>query len=415
MENIRKNTRKTQDEIVYRKATISDCGVCIVSPRSSLLHCLTRFFSNNHKEKSGNFINFSCIENDAIDPNHAVGRKPPIKWPIQWKEIPLQQKKTSSSILYVSALPQVVVRAQYPSLGLDLPDTIQLATQQLVEQLNNFQLTTISSDSNSNLTHVSSALSFAFDLWREFEIKADRSGWITFELSHQGIFHWLNHLLMVGQMPRQEIEQIPKRNFASATAIELPEQLLSRMESRDDSNSSAGYSKAQSNLEALDKTVVEERLWLLQHTFSRCSSYLKHAQSNSLLFDSLLFDALAEGNYRNDGSSAPIVTADTLAIDTRPARDLLQELVLTADAMFWIPYRYPAKQYRLILKQASLLCQAFQCFYGDCLPQNDRLLSAGKPYQSAAQQSRLVLTLAVHKTLKTLLESYFQETAPKSL
>ena len=392
MKDLRKNTCKTQDKPARQCFRLPYFEAGIISLKSSLLYCLVNFFESNYEEELDSFINFLYAKKSAVKSDCSTVRD----LPITWEKIPLQQKQTSSSILYISALPQVIVRHQ--CLDLNLSNSLQSATQQLAERLNDFQLITV----NSQLPCVASTLSFVACLWPEFEIKADRPGWITFQLSDEGLSYWLSHLQMSRTMASETAQKTIKE-----TANKLPEPLFKPLLTpalEKPFKGGEAYSQLNSQSKILGKIAVEEHLWLLQHTFARCNSYLKQVYSHQL-------DGSGEANQ-----DEPVAIAHIFGpAAARSAQALIQELIRTTDTMFWIPYRCPTKQYIFLLKQASLLCRSFQYFYGDCLPQHSWSTPLPSSCQEAVRRSQLAVVLAVRNTLKTLLESCFQATAPKSL
>lgn len=396
MKDLRKNTCKAQDQPARQCFRIPYFEVGIISLKSSLLYCLVNFFESNYEEELDSFINFLYAKKSSV----RSGRSSVRPLPIRWEKIPLQQKQTTASILYISALPQMIVRHQ--CLDLDSSNSLQSATEQLAARLNEFQLATV----NSQLPCASSPLAFVARLWPEFKIKADRSGWITFQLSDEGLSYWLSHLQMPIKMSSETAQKTIRETIqktTSATAKKLPEPLSKPLLTPAlEKTFKAGEVYSQSKV--LKKIAVEEHLWLLQHTFARCNSYLKQAHSHQL-------DCLGEANQNE-----PVAIAQLFGPATaQSAQALIQELVRTTDTMFWIPYRCPAEQYIFLLKQASLLCRSFQYFYGDCLPQHSWFASLPSPCQEAARHSQLAVVLAVRNTLKTLLERCFQATAPESL
>ncbi len=411
VKDLRKNTCEAHEKTVRQCSKPIFCEVGIISLKSSLLYCLTNFFENNREEELGSFIDFLYDRNSATGSERSSMKS----LPVRWEKIPLQQKITSASVLYISALPQVIAHGRYSELN--CPGASQLATQQLAEQLNNFQLITIDSLTHTQPLWVALILPFISCIWNEFEIGADRSGWLTFELSDKGLSYWLSHFQRFdqragqrsSQMPDQTTSQMP-RALSRFFLRPLPNQALEKPST---GRSARGKSKVH------EKIVIEEHLWRLQHTFARCNSYLRQS---AVYIDSVdqtdSIDPADEANFANEARYLDELAAIASTISpaaAQSARDLVQEIVLTTDAMFWIPYQYPVKRYLFLLKRANLLCQSFQCFYGDCLPKYSWVTPSVDPDQKAVQQSQLTLVLAVRNVLETLLERYFQETAPRSL
>ncbi|MEL6939143.1 MAG: hypothetical protein AAFO84_08115, partial [Cyanobacteria bacterium J06598_1] len=105
---------------------------------------------------------------------------------IGWGAFSLLRKKLPNSVVYLSALPQIL-GAQENSFS---AKSLRPQTQILIEQLQQFQLSTAmyKQSYSDNIFH------FLSVLWSEFKIESERPGWIAFALSDVGLSYWLEHL-----------------------------------------------------------------------------------------------------------------------------------------------------------------------------------------------------------------------------
>lgn len=106
-------------------------------------------------------------------------------------------------------------------------------------------------------------------------------------------------------------------------------------------------------------------------------------------------------------------------IDTPHTQNLVQTLTAIADNMFWIPYRWSAKQYFLFRTASTQLCQAFEAFdRAEMSGFHSHMLTTLTPKKAelALQfQARFALVSATQNSLKVLLEEHLDADAPTEL
>ncbi len=277
---------------------------------------------------------------------------------INWQEIPLTKTQDISSILYTSALPQKLAEQYDLKRRLTLVEISQQAVQRLdqarQEQFNNLCL----------LEHKYCDSRLARQLWFEFEIGIQRSGWMTFCFSNQGVALWLQHT-------QQDLHGFHK-----------------------DSNPGDRQT-------FLLNEIDTSSLWQMQYTHARCCTLLALWQTS-----------------QPDQSAAHLPwPTDTypLSISTPQAQRLIRALIETADDMFWIPYRWPNRQYILLLKRAAQLCQSFDQFYRGCLYGFSQLSPTSAPSEKSQFKANFELVAATRSLLKVILHKHFHAKSPTSL
>ena len=367
---------KNHDQWVCQEAQPPQYPIRIIGLKGILLYWLNRFLSGNYEEKRKSFTDFSYNSKAVPGPDLQLGTFAGTSVSIDWSRVPIQKHPIETSVLYTSALPKII------SIGNARPSGLsqKVKTQKIVNQLNQFQM----HSSKQYLKAEDAILRFLSDIWHEFEISSDRSGWISFQLSESGIAKWLQHLikndLMLETCHTLVIHQL------SAGYSALPPASITQKQSSENVDIS------------IEATAVDRRLWPVQHTYARCCSLI-HRCTNTCVYTTPL------GQQQN-----------SQAQNSQTSQQLLQQLIAMGDAMFWIPYRYPSKQYLLFLKAANQLCQSFERFQKEDLPGLSccGASTRSRPYHHSPTP-HCDLIIATRNMLKPLLQSAFRVTAPEAL
>ncbi|MFK8185926.1 MAG: hypothetical protein AB8B99_21320 [Phormidesmis sp.] len=90
-------------------------------------------------------------------------------------------------------------------------------------------------------------------------------------------------------------------------------------------------------------------------------------------------------------------------------------LDLAENDLFWIPYRWPSKQYFLLLGSTGQLCQSFERFLSVDLSNFGEVNVRSSAATKSRFQANFTLALIVQKTLKVLLERCLGIVAPSQL
>ena len=357
------------------------------------MYGLQQALFSNHEADAVGFINF--LQGDHAQPFFPNQHKLPASLPnsLIWQKIPLQKKRTADDVLYISAIPQLLVssihsmavsgHSELPikNLGEKSEKTLENISQQTIVRLEKagFNQASCERDHNNavSLQHSPYCGNSLLQLWAEFQIETHRPGWIAFRLSDRGIGLWLAQM------------QDP---FLSQAAIKSDLPTVSKQ--------SARQKNPPQPLRA------EKILWQVQYTYARCCRLL-------CLWQEMQPTA---GDLNPEFNSAVQLW---LTASASAGLSLVHSLIETTDDLFWIPYQSPSQQYFLLLERAAQLCQSFELFYARCLS------GFGEPSQTFSQGSASANTrkfqadfylLAVTKNvLKVLLSQYFNAIAPAEL
>jgi hypothetical protein len=360
----------------------------ILSLQAMLLYWLHQALLGDCEEEWGSFTIFSQVNSPQAD---LLGcYEPTISFLTRsiWQNIPLQKKQNVAAVLYISAMPQRLLSKNDSTLSLTLLKSIEkpfsAISQQTVSQLKKNRSQTI----NSERDHNGSDRTLLFQLWAEFQIETQRPGWISFRLSDRGICLWLDQL--------QRLVDNDNLTFSEAlsTAAATP--------------AIASFPTASLPIASPE---TEQMLWQVQYTHARCCSLLRLWQQIQLAVAVPVLGCPAFGLTQLLGMT-PSVSAT-----------LIHGLIETVDDLFWIPYRWPAQQYFLLLKRAVQLCQSFEAFYSARLSGFGQLSAAVSTASSEACDRELIaelqagfyLAIATKNILKVLLCRYLGAEAPVEL
>ena len=319
------------------------------------------------------------------------------------RKIPLSYKVIDNSLIYISALPQML-RGSYDFYS---AKSLRLQTQRLAEELNQFQLQTIRpTQTQGEMPFNSLAM-----LWNEVTVTAERPGWLTFKLSSLGFWYWLeqfkisalstkpNHTLFIGQRLSIAGNQAYANQIETASSLKCPKSHI---------QSSTQSWKQPSSIETES---VTQLLWQVQYSFACCCSLID--QTGIRPIANRPTAELLKENLDELSLLAP--TLIPFARIPSTLRTLSIETVITIDVMYDETCFFTAS--RRLMKQAARLCQSFDSFYrGEWAQLNGFIatrsaahdLSADTPYIHGVLKN----LIAVRETLRLLLE---QEKASESL
>ncbi|MEO0885716.1 MAG: hypothetical protein AAFY54_07225 [Cyanobacteria bacterium J06648_10] len=384
--------RKNHDHLVCQEAQTPQYPVEIIGIKSILLYWLNCFLSSEYKEKRKSFTDFSHNSKEFSDSCTQADEHVKTSTNVDWSKIPLQKRPTENSVLYTSALPQI-----FSIDNVSLTATSQkVKPQQIVNQLNQFQR----QSSEQYLSAEESILHFLSTLWQAFEISGDRAGWISFRLSENGITKWLEHIIQ--NDPVCETHHTLVIHQLSANYPISPSASGSQKKPPKKPQKSRNIRSP-----FIETGAHHQQLWQAQHTYARCCSFIHRGTHGGA----------RTAHYASESIHADETPAGLNQRQRSPSsQQLVQQLVEISDDMFWIPYRYPSKQYLLLLKSMTKLCQAFERFQREDLPgfshdgYSEQLHSHAPPVIT-----HLGLVVATRNILKPLLQSVFQTVAPEVL
>lgn len=342
---------------------------------------------------TASFINFS--RGYHTQPHSSHHRQPLIPLPkiSIWRKIPLQKKQTAGDVLYVSAIPQLLLSndnlislsgySAVPgeNLGEKSEKDLENISQQAIDRLEKagFNQTSRERDHKDDDSLQQSLChgNLLLQLWAEFQIETQRSGWIAFRLSNRGVGLWLAQM----QSP-----------FLSQNAIkyDLPHESKQPAEPK----------------KPLQPLQTEKILWQMQYTYARCCRLLCLWQE--------MQPGTTSPNLEFDSTALPWLSSSPSA-----GTSLIHSLIEITDDLFWIPYQSPSQQYLLFLKRAAQLCQAFELFYSRCLSGFGQLSQAFPQSSMTATESEFqanfYLVAVTKNALKVLLSQYLNADAPAYL
>ncbi len=299
-----------------------------------------------------------------------------------WQKIPLQKKQTASSVLYVSALPQVLAKSSSSMQN----QSLLSISKRVLNQLRESQHYEPFCESNHNPCN----FAMAAQLWSDFEIETQRLGWLSFCLSDVGIARWLQQ----SQTFCEKDYQLSQLLLNQSSLVPLSPSISSLF--------SKGFDSIEENDSCAD---IQTALWQVQHTHARCCGLLR-----------LWHEAqLVNSKSPQSAQLAWLTESCQLRGNTPQSWQLIQLLIETADDMFWIPYRWPLQQHILLLKRAGELCQAFDCFYRACLGGFGQLSAAASAAERVRFQVWFGLVMATKNRLNVLLRHCLGEKAPTAL
>lgn len=331
----------------------------ILSPKNVLLNQLHWLLSSEQGSYIESFTEILHGPRALTDASSQVNSTRHFNKDINWQEIPLTKTQDICSVLYTSALPQKLAK-QY-----DLKRSLTLTeiSQRIVHWLN--QARQKQFDDLCDLAYKDFDSSLPHQLWFEFEIGTQRLGRIAFCLSNRGVALWLQHV-------QQDLHGLHE-------------------------DSHWGESQKLS-LSRIDTSL----LWQMQYTHARCCTLLALWQTS-------------QPDQSIDHRSLRPTDTYPLGLSAPQAQRLIQALIETADDMFWIPYRWPDRQYVLLLKRATQLCQSFDQFYRGCLYGFGQLSSTAAPSEMSRFKANFGLVAATRNLLKVLLYKHFHAKSPASL
>jgi len=390
--------------------------VAILSLKGILLYYLEQFLFSECEKTEKSFTNLSHNSNCSTSNPYETAEIAPIKW----DKIPLKKHPTDSGILYTSALPKLLAATE------DSQQTLadRNRNYSIDIRLSHFQTT----NANNQKNDLNSELSFLMMIWAEFQIRTQRTGWLSFELSNEGIAHWLsfiqtrsmneakNHTFVIGKSP-SDIS-----NFHNKKS------LIQRLLSNDTCDTSTPqmtqnidrYAQSKQAPNQSQRPKVQEWLWHAQYTYARCCTLISHWSSlDGNITDGNITDGnITDGNITLSNISSLEYWLDNnrqLRASSPEDWRLVAALIEISDAMFWIPYRDPQYQYFLLLRCANQLYQAFESFYRHQLCGFTQLSPTASDKQYLQMRSRFGLVKVTLNILKTLLERHLNEIAPEQL
>lgn len=371
----------------------------ILSLKGTLLYWLEQFLMSECEKQESSFTNFSHNSNCSppipykVSQNSAANA--PVKRHIAWHDIPLKHHNADLAVLYTSALPQLLATGANSERILQDKKSID----DVPIRLSRFQLT----NKNNQGNYLDNDLGFLSEICSEFQIRTQRLGWLTFQLSNQGIANWLRQIQLQSMTKDKNHTFVINKPTLSTDELSSQTSLLQRLFVDTFMNAPVikitSVTRSQKQFDAVSNNdkpdEVHRWLWQSQYTYARCRSLLRY------------WPHAANANWLDAKNQLHFQQLE----DWR----LLQSLVATVDAMFWIPYRCPTNQYFLLLKSSSQLCQAFDAFYRTRLAGfAPALADLSEPLQLQTQ-ARFGLVLVTQRILKTLLEQYLEAIAPESL
>ncbi len=365
--------------------------------QATLLYWLHRAILGDCEEEAGGFTHFLQIDRTPL--YFWVHSNPTISLLTNssWRKIPLQKKRNTPVVLYISAMPQRLLSSRnlLPLLAsfksIEEPSTE--SSQQMVDRLKRFRSHSIKGERD----HKGGDRTLLCQLWHEFQIETQRPGWLAFRLSDHGICLWLNQLFRLrcddNFMPAVVQSNLSDvASFATATSVTA----ISATATFTDS--------------ACQPASLEPALWQVQYTHARCCTLLRLWKQTHPEFADPVMTA----------ANAPAFDLATLlGMTPHVSAALIHSLIETADDLFWIPYRSPSQQYFLLLKRAGQLCQLFEAFYSTRLSGFGRLCPSSPCESGAAAigefQSGFYLATATKNVLELLLCRYLGAAAPAEI
>jgi hypothetical protein len=383
-------------------------SMTLLSLRATLLYRLHQALLGDCEEEWASFTQFLQVNGPRCD---LLGCYEPacslLTSPI-WRKISLQKKPNKEAVLYLSAIPQQRLSRSDSTLSLALfksmPEPFAEISQQMVSRLEKKRFQSI----NSERDHKGSDRTLRFQLWAEFQIETHRPGWISFQLSDRGIGLWLDQLQQLIDDDNSKCFEECSEECSEALSTEalstealLTEALLTEALSTEACSAIAAFSTPPSD--------TEKMLWQVQYTHARCCTLLR-------LWQQVQPDLAASAP---DSAAFSAAFGLTHLLRPPPSVTLIHTLIETVDDLFWIPYRWPAQQYFLLLKRASQLCQAFEAFSSVRLSGFGRLSQsftpASNPELIREFQAGFYLAIATKNILKVLLHRYLSAEAPTEL
>lgn len=289
-----------------------------------LLYCLKCFLTSQYKEEEGSFTDFSQNRKaDLPRALHTSENSAPSEY-----RIPLQKRCDAAEVLYVSALPQLFEKGLWPRINPSNRDlSAQEITRRFTKQLQVFQLKPLTNDSICT----EETRSVFSNLWQSFKIESDRPGWISFRLSHQGIYTWINQVQDIGQMADLDHTLVIKKPLSKPAENSSALQLVNQRQQ--------GCAKAH-----IDELISDELVWQAQYTHARCCSLIRSWRAINPHSDVICGVLQRENRLARQKKD---LSALQSILDSQPptsTHQLIQLLIETADDMFWLPKRYPYKQ-----------------------------------------------------------------------
>ena len=337
----------------------------ILSLKSVLLYQLGRTLVCDSEANATCFTDF--LQKSGKDASNA--RLCEINKTLDWREIPLKRKQKTPQILYVSPLPQTLAAFNSGAVGVDPSAPTQTIAKRLNQSHSNLKL----KRTNEQALCSDQTSSIEAQLWLEFEIETQRPGWLAFCLSEKGFDRWLQHW------------QTQPHSIAKISIVSQNFRLGAASTAMDDS--------------------IAKMLWQAQYTYASCARLLEKERIVKKAAEMAVKKSPLRKNLEQESHSLLFA----------PTRSLVHTLIDTADSLFWIPYRWPDRQYLMLLKHVMPLCQAFERFHRVCLCELGRPYAVLNSQEVAERSQQWRLVSATKNILKDLLELYLGELAPEQL
>lgn len=362
-----------------------------LSLKGTLLYCLEQLLFRRYEENESSFTNFS----QSTSTLKSLRQKARNLRLDDAENIPLQKTRTIKAVLYTSPLPQLLQKTGAAEDLLSAHKSIQQATSKSIQIQHKAGL--IESDNQNNYAENTGTLPFR--LWARFEIETDQPGWFAFRLPDEGLADWLEHL----RTSKQEAsEQAHSMHAPPDCALNQPDASQATAQIAPVNNPSQ-YPTSQHLAYLSPQQLEQSRLaiWQAQYTHARCTSILNQWPSAPIDI------RRPQATHACDPAYLPWISlSGDLQTQSQAALELIHTLIAVVDDMFWIPYRYPNKQYFLLLKRTSQLYQAFEQFYRQCLPGFTRFSWKETSEYNQQMQVNIGLILSTQKVLKALLPGH---------
>ena len=315
-----------------------------------------------------------------------------------WQNIPLKKTRQLKDITYISALPQWLLANSYSKPLLNrskrAEKTLEETALKIVSAFKKIRFKSIASEPDHKTIQYLQALSNDYPLWlrlgAQFQIETQQLGCLSIRLSNDGISQWLQQVnaSVLTDSARYDLPPANPCSLASAaTAVVMSD-------------------------------AIQQQLWQAQYAHARCCSLLSLWQQFSLPDLSTIAHARLSEYVAHLLASSQSVQRGRGASRCAEAQ-LIHALISTADDMFWIPYRFPSKQYLLLLKSVTQLCKAFEGFYSAQLSGFGQISDVDnesmRSHISSLWQAKFYLVLTTKNILEALLTRHLHSRAPAEL
>lgn len=433
----------------------------LLALKESLLYCLGSFLVSNYEVLDNPFtVLLSRNQSDTILETDISTQVPTSGDSIDWRTISLKSEVIETSLVYICALPRML-RRNYDFYS---AKSLRLQTQRLAEELNQFQLQSIS----SLVTLPNATFTLLSNLWNEFTAELEKPGWIVFKLSNQGLWYWLEqfqtnahqtkpkHTLFIRRLLLNEVDADSLTHLCTESSIECSR---SHADSIASSLSDSQLQSLRGQLPAYPKPLQTSRgekialqlLWQIHYTLSCCNSLVQQAQA-SQSSEQIVSRALSSkppklsktplgwqnssySQARTPQSTQPQNIHQFSIVTSSSAQALILEIVRTIDVIYADIQRndsrigqnpvvqskarrkIASKKASLSLKQSVRLCLAFDNFYRTDWPLANSIGYPDRPKLALSKQvttrshEMVQLLIAAKETLQILLHHYQEPTA----